>query len=229
MCSTPSPSRATTSRRPTISTLGARAYRAPQASQWNYEVEAVLQDGESGGTVGGVARNDLDHQASFLHFEIGYQFDAPGMPNLMFQYDRATGDKDPTDEIDRFNTLFGARRFDFGPTGIYGIAARSNIDSPGVRLTFRPGPKWQAMLSSRPAARGARDGWVGSGWRDTTGAAGDSIGTHLEGSFMWTAIPDRFELKPGSAIYGPAASPSRRPAPPSGDPQYFYAALTTTF
>ena len=31
-------------------TLGGRAYRAPQTSQWNYEVEAVLQDGESGGT-----------------------------------------------------------------------------------------------------------------------------------------------------------------------------------
>jgi hypothetical protein len=61
-------------------TLGARVYRTPQPSQWNYELEAVLQTGESGGNVAGVARNDLDHDASFFHFEIGYQFDAPGQP-----------------------------------------------------------------------------------------------------------------------------------------------------
>jgi len=213
-------------------TLGARAYRAPQASQWNYEVEVVLQDGESGGTVGGIARSDLDHQASFLHFEIGYQFDAPGSPNLMFQYDRATGDKDPADlKIERFNTLFGARRFDFGPTGIYGIAARSNIDSPGARLTFKPGPKWQAMLSYRALLLEApRDGWVGSGWRDPTGAAGDSIGTHLEGSFTWTTIPDRLSFETGFGhLWAGRFAEQTAGAAFRGDPQYYYVALTTTF
>jgi hypothetical protein len=213
-------------------TLGARAYRAPQASQWNYEAEAVLQEGESGGTVGGIARSDLDHGASFLHFEIGYQFDAPGSPNLMFQYDRATGDDDPADaQIDRFNTLFGARRFDFGPTGIYGIAARANIESPGVRLTFRPGPKWQAMLAYRSLRlEAARDGWIGSGWRDTTGAAGNSIGNHLEGSFTWTAIPDRLSFETGFAnLWAGRFAEQTAGAAFRGDPQYFYAALTTTF
>ena len=213
-------------------TVGARAYRTPQASQWNYEVEAVLQDGESGGTVGGIARSDLDHQASFLHFEIWYQFDAPGSPNLMFQYDRATGDEDPTDlKIDRFNTLFGARRFDFGPTGIYGIAARSNIDSPGVRLTFKPGPKWQAMLSYRALRlEAARDGWVGSGWRDTTAAAGDSIGNHLEGSFTWAAIPDRLSFETGFGhLWAGRFAEQTAGAAFRGDPQYYYVALTTTF
>ncbi len=213
-------------------TLGARAYRAPQASQWNYEVEAVLQHGDSGGVVGGVARGDLDHRASFLHFEIGYQFDSPGAPNLMFQYDRATGDEDPTDaRIERFNTLFGPRRFDFGPTGIYGIANRSNIDSPGVRLTFRPGPRWQAMLSYRSLRlESDRDGWIGSGWRDTTGAAGDSIGRHLEGSFTWTAIPDRLSIETGFAhLWAGRFAEQTAGAAFRGDPQYFYAAVTTTF
>ena len=213
-------------------TLGGRGPRAPQTSQWNYEVEAVLQDGESGGTVGGVTHSDLDHQASFLHFEIGYQFDAPGMPSLMFQYDRATGDKDPTDlKIVRFNTLFGARRFDFGPTGIYGIAARSNIDSPGVRLTFRPGPKWQAMLSYRALLLEARrDSWSGSGWRDATGAAGDMIGNHLEGQFTWTAIPDRLSFETGFGhLWAGRFAEQTAGAAFRGDPQYYYVALTTTF
>jgi hypothetical protein len=213
-------------------TVGARAYRAPQASQWNYEVEAVLQEGESGGTVGGVARSDLDHSASFLHAEIGYQFDAPGSPNVMLQYDRASGDKDPTDtKIDRFNTLFGARRFDFGPTGIYGIAARSNIDSAGVRVTFRPAPKWQAMLSYRALRLdAARDGWIGAGWRDASGAAGKDIGHHLEGSFTWTAIPDKLTLETGFGRLA-AGNFAERAAGASwrGDPHYYYVALMTSF
>jgi len=213
-------------------TLGARAYRAPQASEWNYEVEAVLQDGESGGVVAGFARNDLDHSAAFLHFEIGYQFDAAWSPNLMFQYDRATGDENPTDtKIDRFNTLFGARRFDFGPTGIYGIAARSNIESPGVRVTFRPAPRWQAMLAHRSLRlESARDGWVGSGWRDASGSAGDSIGNQLEGSFTWAAIPDRLSFETGFAhLWAGRFAEQTAGASFRGDPQYVYAALTTTF
>ncbi len=213
-------------------TLGARVYRTPQAAQWNYEVEAVVQSGDSGGVVGGVARNDLDHRSSFLHLEIGYQFDAPGSPNLVLQYDTATGDEDPADaRIDRFNTLFGTRRSDFGPTGIYGIAARSNLDSPGVRLTFRPGPRWQAMLSYRSyRLESARDGWIGSGWRDTTGAAGDSIGRHLEGSFTWAAIPDRLSIETGFAhLWAGRFAKQAAGAAFRGDPQYFYAAVTTTF
>jgi len=213
-------------------TFGTRAYRSPQPANWNYEVEAVLQTGESGGSVGGSVRTDLDHDASFLHVEIGYQFDAPGQPNLMFQYDRATGDKDPTDgQIERFNTLFGARRFDFGPTGIYGIAARSNIDSPGVRLTFRPATKWQAMLAYRALhLQAPRDGWIGSGWRDATGAAGDSIGNHIEGQFTWAAIPDRLSLETGFGhLWAGRFAEQTAGAAFRGDPQYYYVALTTTF
>jgi hypothetical protein len=213
-------------------TLGARAYRAARAAQWNYEVEAVVQTGESGGAVGGVSRSDLEHRASFLHLEIGYQFDAAWSPNLVLQYDRATGDQDPTDaRIDRFNTLYGARRFDFGPTGIYGIAARSNIDTPGLRLTFRPTPRWQAMLSYRALRlTAARDGWVGSGWRDQSGAAGSSIGRHLEGSFTFEAIPDRLSLETGFAhLWAGRFAEQTAGAAFRGDPQYFYAVVTTSF
>jgi hypothetical protein len=212
--------------------VGGRAYRSPRTGEWNYEVEAVLQRGDSGGTVAGDARPDLDHRAAFLHAEIGYAVDAPWSPNIMLQYDRATGDEDPADErIERFNTLFGARRFDFGPTGIYGVAARSNIDSPGVRLTFRPGARWQGMLSYRSLrlAEG-RDGWIGSGWRDSSGAGGESIGRHLEGSFTWSAIPDRLSVETGFAhLWAGRFAEQTAGAQFRGDPQYFYAAVTTTF
>jgi hypothetical protein len=100
-----------------------------------------------------------------------------------------------------------------------------------VRLTFRPAPKWQAMLSYRALLLEApRDGWIGSGWRDTTGAAGDSIGDHVEGSFTWAAIQDRltFETGFGHVSAGRFAEQTAGPAF-RGDPQYYYFALTTTF
>jgi len=212
--------------------VGARAYRAPQPAEWNYEAEAIVQRGESGGVVGGTARSDLDHRASFLHLEIGYRFDAPWSPNLLLQYDRATGDDDPADaRAERFNTLFGARRFDFGPTGIYGIVARGNVESPGVRLTFRPAPRWQSMLSYRSMKlAAARDAWVGSGWRDATGAAGRSIGRQLEGSFTWQAIPDRLEVETGFAhVWAGRFAKQVAGSDFRGHPEYFYAAVTTSF
>jgi hypothetical protein len=212
--------------------VGGRAYRAPNAGQWNYEVEAVVQRGESAATVGGVARRGLDHRATFLHAEVGYAFDRPWAPVLLLQYDRASGDEDPTDErIERFNTLFGARRFDFGPTGIYGILARSNSDSTGVRLTFRPAERWQGMLSYRSMRLAeARDGWIGSGWRDTSGAAGASIGQHLEGSFTWAAIPERLSVETGFAHLWAGRFPEQTAgAEFRGDPEYFYSAITLSF
>jgi hypothetical protein len=212
--------------------IGARAYRAPRPGEWNYEVEAVLQRGDAGGVVAGVARNDLAHRGEFLHAEIGYAFDRPWSPNLMLQYDRASGDRDASDlSSERYNTLFGARRFDFGPTGIYGIVARGNIESLGARLTFRPASRWQGMLSYhslRLAAAG--DAWVGSGWRDASGAAGKDIGHQLEGSFTWTAIPDRLALETGFARLAAGDFPERvAGAAWRGDAKYYYVALITSF
>jgi hypothetical protein len=212
--------------------FGARAYRLPAPREWNYEVEAVLQRGESGGVVAGMLRSDLDHDASFVHAELGYALGGPWQSNLVLLYDRASGDKDPDDLAnERLNTLFGARRFDFGPTGVYGIAWRGNIDSPGVRLTVRPHPRWQAMLTYRRLLlAAARDVWQASGWRDPSGAAGRSIGRHLEGNFIWNAIPKRLDVEVGFAhLFAGRFAEHTAGAAFRGDPQTFYAVLTTTF
>ena len=146
-------------------------------------------------------RSDLRHNARFLHFEVGYAFDAAWSPNLLFQYDRASGDESPSDDgNERFNTLFGDRRFDFGPTGIYGPFQRSNLETPGLRLTFTPNARWQGMLSYRSFRLAAeRDAWVGVGLRDPSGQPGRSLGRQLEGSFTWAALPDRLSFEAGFA------------------------------
>lgn len=50
--------------------------------------------------------------------------------------DIASGDDPSTDTVEAFNTLFGARRFEYGPTGIFGLFARQNTVSPGISSTI---------------------------------------------------------------------------------------------
>lgn len=213
-------------------TLGARIYRNPEPKHWTYEIEPILQRGESADTFEGVTRTGLDHRAYYVHLESGYAFDAKWAPVLLVQYSFASGDKDPSDaRIQRFNTLFGDRNFEFGPTDIYGALSRSNIEMLGLRLTLTPKPRWQAMIHYADARLAeARDSWVGSGWRDPTGASGKDIGRQLEARFTWTAIKDRLTVETGFAhlAFGRFAEQTAG-ATFRGDPTFFYTALTTTF
>jgi hypothetical protein len=210
-----------------IDTLALRLFRPAAPGGFNYELEVGVQHGDA--TAGALL---LTHHAYYAHAEIGYAFDLPWSPNLLLQYDRASGDADPADdESQRFNPLFGERRFDTGPTSIYGPFARSNIATPGLRLTFNPAPQWRGMLAYRDFRLAAkRDAWVGSGLRDSTGQSGDSLGRQLEGSFTWTVIPERLSFETGFA-YLRSGEFAKQTAGTAfrGDPRYFYAAITTSF
>jgi hypothetical protein len=211
--------------------LGARVFRPAAKGQWNYEVEAVAQTGDSGGTVAGVQRRDLDHRAHLLHVELGYQFDTAWAPSLLFLYDDASGDDDPLDSRNRrFNTLFGDRRFELTTTGIYGPFNRSNLNGAGVRVTATPTSRLQAMLHYRAYRLSEeRDTWVGVGARDTTGNAGDSLGRQLEGSITWTAVPDRLTLEAGLERLWFGRFAEQTGVAVNGDPTYLYFVATTRF
>jgi hypothetical protein len=211
--------------------VGTRVFRLPARGRWHYEVEAVSQTGESGGSVAGTPRRDLDHRAHFLHFELGYQLDAAWAPNLSFQFDDASGDEDPFDSRnERFNTLFGDRRFELTTTGIYGPFNRSNLRAAGVRVAVAPTQRLQGMLHYRSFRLAAhRDAWVGIGARDATGAAGDSLGRQLEGSIAWTAIADRLTLEGGFERLWFDRFAEQTGVAVNGDPTYLYFAATTRF
>ena len=72
-------------------------------------------------------------KAGFIHTAVTTSLD-----NLTMQlfYDKATGDDVTTDNYEGFSTLYGARRFEFGPTGIFGVFARDNMSSPGISTTI---------------------------------------------------------------------------------------------
>ena len=67
--------------------------------------------------------------ANFFHIALSSRFNRA---NVIVFYDFASGDDTSTDSFEGFSTLFGARRFEYGPTGIFGLFARSNMASMGV-------------------------------------------------------------------------------------------------
>ena len=181
-----------------IQTTGARLHRKETSGAFDFELEAAFQFGQSRLTPRGP---DLDHRASFAHASIGYTFDLPWQPRLRLAYDFASGDSDPNDSTNgRFDTLFGARRFEFGPTNLYGAIGRSNLRSPELRLILHP----HQTLAFKIAHRGvwldsARAAWITSGVRDPSGHSGGHIGQQIEASVSWSVLPKRWDLEAGFA------------------------------
>jgi hypothetical protein len=176
-------------------TFGFRLYRRPIKDHFDYQVESVYQLGES--RASNNSNIDLDHWAHFHHGEIGYSFNAPWSPRLIAQYDYASGDEDPNDgDNNRFDTLYGGRRFDFGPTSLFASFARSNIHSPGLRLQLKPCKTVTPMFAIRGYWRATtQDAWT------TAGINGDHsyIGTQMEARVRWDVLPGNLRIESGMA------------------------------
>ncbi len=174
-------------------TFGSRIWRKPHSSAFDYQLETVFQTGRSRRSTASI--DTLQQTAYFHHAELGYSFAAPWSPRLMIQYDYASGDHNPHDNNNnRFDTLYGARRFDFGPTSSYGAVARSNINSPGLRLLLKPYHHVSTMFSLRGFWRAStNDAWT------TSGINGRSpyIGTQIESRLRWDILPGNLRLETG--------------------------------
>jgi hypothetical protein len=75
-------------------TPGFPVYRDPAKAQFDFELESILQFGESRASAA-TDVVDLDHFAHMQHIQAGYTFDAPWSPRVLAQYDYASGDEDP--------------------------------------------------------------------------------------------------------------------------------------
>lgn len=182
-------------------TSGLRVHRAPAPGRFDFQFETMLQLGTSRATTNPDDSRDLTHRAYSAHASGGYRFDAPWSPRLILQYDRASGDGAPDDHFNgRFDPLFGARRFDFGPTGIHGAFARSNLSSPGLRAELAPRPQLDGFAAYRLFwLASARDAWTTAGLRDATGASGSFLGQQLEARVRWRVLPKNLTLELGAA------------------------------
>lgn len=214
-------------------TPGGRLYREAARGAFDYELESAVQVGKSRSSTAAANTNNLDHFAFFGHAAIGYTFDVPWTPRLVLQYDYASGDENPNDDDnERFDTLFGARRFEFGPTSIWGAFARSNINSPGYRLIVQPSQNLSAFVAHRFFWLAEdRDQWTTAGIQDTSGQSGNFISQQLEARIKWDVIPKQVTLETGWAHLFKGGFAKRAPDAPAedDDSNYFYAQTKLRF
>jgi hypothetical protein len=212
-------------------TPGFRLVRERRSGQFDHELESAIQFGESRLLASPTGARDLDHLAWFTHASVGYTFDAPFNPNLRLAWDYASGDRNPNDgDNGRFDTLFGARRFEYGPTGIYGAIARSNLNSPEIRLSVEPSERTDAFLAWRGVwLAEARDAWVPAGVVDRSGAAGTEVGHQFEGRIRWNVFPRSLLLEIGGALLISGRFQKDAPNGQNRDTYYAYAQMVWTF
>ncbi|MFV0278717.1 MAG: alginate export family protein [Parahaliea sp.] len=183
--------------------LGARLLRAATPGRLDHELEVLYQSGSSRRSRAPADIDTLDHSASFLHAELGYQFNTPWHPRLQLSYDYASGDSDPNDdENNGLDSLYGVPRGDFGPTGIYRILVRNNISSPAVRLELKPALRWTLNTELRGAWLAEEADTSPSSGLDSGNPNGSRhLGTQLEIVLRWQAIPKRLRLETGTAYF----------------------------
>jgi hypothetical protein len=214
-----------------LHTPGVRLFRNAKPGAWDFELESTYQFGESRAAANR-AQPRLDHRAQHHHAALGYTFGVRTQPRVGVRYDYASGDADPNDgENGRFDTLFGARRFEFGPTGIYGAVPRANLNSPEYSVSFRPGRAAELSLSHRFLwLAEARDAWTSAGVRDPSGAAGTELGQQLELRLRWDLLPGSLRLDTGYARLFGGSFLDRAPNSNGGqDSGYAYFELSVFF
>ncbi len=180
---------------------GVRLFHPAAAEQMDFDVETVLQRGSSHATAASTDVRALDHDAYFLHAEVGYSFAATWNPRVQALFDYASGDENPLDgSMERIGDVYGERRFDFGPTSLYGPFARTNLVSAGYRINATPAAGMRLMVTHREFRLAeSRDTWSGTGLRDSLGRAGRGLGQQLEARLQWDVMPGNLTLESGFA------------------------------
>ncbi|MEP6869610.1 MAG: alginate export family protein [Novosphingobium sp.] len=212
-----------------LSTISARLAREPKAGRLDFDLEGAVQRGRiSASTAPGAALLDVD--AGFVHAGIGYSFAGRAKARLSATYDYVSGDGAGAN-YNRFDTLYGSRRTEFGPGGIYSTIGRANISSPGVRLELAPGKRFDAMLAYRAMWLASRtDAFSTTGVRDVSGTSGRFAGHQFDVRFRYWLVPGllRGEINADWIAKGRFLKVAPN-APQTGDTHYVSTALTASF
>lgn len=213
-----------------LSTFGTRIRRAPAKGQFDFEAEGALQRGTARATTAANDIKDLDVRAGFGHAEAGWTAPAGWMPRVSVMFDYASADG-ARDSYGRFDTLFGARRADFGPVALYGPVGRANLVSPGARIEAKPSKRLDLMAAVRGLwLADATDSFASTSVRDKTGASGRHAGTQFEARARRWLIQDRLRLEAGAAYLAKGHFLKYAPnAPHTGDTRYGYMDLSVSF
>lgn len=182
-----------------LHTFGFRIRSTPAINEWDLNLESIFQTGELRGSSNPLDTVDLDHKAFYQRVELAYSFDTPYKLRAIFKFNYASGDESPVDgDSGRFDTLLGVTAFEFGPVSLYAPINRSNMISPGIRLTATPWTNVALMAEYRHFWLAEdRDSWGRTGQRDVSGSSGDYMGQHLELRVRWSVLPGNVRLDSG--------------------------------
>lgn len=222
-----SPDRPTRDRN--LHSVSGRIIREPRGGRWDFEVEGIYQFGRISESAAANTAS-LPVSAWFLHADIGYTFPGKAQLRLSAEYDRASGDG-PGRSFGRFDTLFGMRRADLAPSGIYNSIGRANISTPGIRIEAAPSKRFDTFAVYRAMWLADRtDAFSTTGVRDPSGRSGAFAGHQVEGRARYWLIPGFLRGEINAIWLAKGRFLKITPnAPQTGDAHYLSTALTVTF
>jgi hypothetical protein len=177
-----------------LDTIGLRVSRDPSAGHADFESETFYQFGSVRASLVPTAPK-LDVSACFTHLEAGYTFEHPWSPRIALEFDYASGDGRGA-KFSRFDTLFGMRRADLAPAGLYNAVGRANIVATGLRVEATPSKRLDAFTAYRPLWLASRyDSFSTTGVRDASGNSGHFAGHQVEARVRYWLIPKHLRLE----------------------------------
>jgi hypothetical protein len=209
-----------------LHTWSARLFKDSGPRTWDYDLEGMYQTGSIRASTAESAEM-LDVSAYFYHLEVGYQGAGAWAPRFSIEYDEASGD-DNSRHYGRFDTLFGMRRADIAPSGIYAAVARANIRAAGLRLELTPSSRLDAFVSYKALWLESRtDSFSTSGVRDPSGRSGDFAGHQLDTRLRYWLIPKVLRFEGDVVLLFKGRFLETAPnAPRTGDTHYYSLNLT---
>ena len=217
------------SRDRSLDTLSLRWAREPRPGAAEWGIEAIYQWGRISTTAAaGAPRQSVS--ASFVRVHAGYSFTGPWQPHVQLEFDRASGDG-PGGSYGRFDTLYGMRRADLAPAGLYNAISRSNVVSPGVRVEVAPSPRLDGFVGYRALwLADRRDAFSSTGVRDATGASGTWAGHQFDARLRWWLVPKRWRFEITTVLLAKGRFLRTAPnAPPGATTRYGSLNLSVSF
>jgi hypothetical protein len=211
-----------------LNTASARIMAEPQANRFDYEVEAMYQWGAiSASTLAGAAR--LRVRATFVHADAGFSFGGAWTSRLSIEFDRASGDGSGPG-FGRFDTLFGMRRADLAPAGLYNAVGRANVVTAGLRYEAAPGKRLDLMACYRPMwLADRRDAFSTTGVRDANGRSGAFAGHQIDARLRHWLIPAQLRAEIDAVVLFKGRFLREAPnAPPGRTTRYISLNLTAS-
>ena len=212
-----------------LNSIGVRVYRDPAPGRADFESETIYQYGSVSASIAPTASR-LDVAAWFAHLEAGYSFAHRWSPRVSLEFDYASGDGRGA-KFGRFDSLFGMRRGELAPAGLYNAVGRTNLMSPVLRVEAAPTKKLDAFVAYRPLWLASRfDSFSTTGVRDASGNSGRFAGHQIEGRVRYWLIPKRLRLEWSGLLLAKGQFLRDAPnAPAGGDTLYHSFNATVSF